>query len=62
MAHLVMFVIFYVNVIFLIKISIYRIFAEFFHFWDQKFQISHMVSKHGSYYMKWRGSLYLQLS
>ncbi len=57
-----MFVIFYVNVIFLIKISIYRIFAEFFHFWDQKFQISHMVSKHGSYYMKWRGSLYLQLS
>jgi hypothetical protein len=31
-------------------------------FCDENFQINHMVFKHGSYYMKWHGSTYLQLS
>jgi hypothetical protein len=31
-------------------------------FWNESFHISHMVSKLGSYYMKWHGSIYFQLS
>jgi hypothetical protein len=31
-------------------------------FWNEKFQINHMVSKHDSNYVKWHGSIYLQLS
>jgi hypothetical protein len=50
----------------LVKISIYHTFITFLLkkliFWNEKFQISHMISKHGSYYVKWHGSLYLQFS
>jgi hypothetical protein len=31
-------------------------------FWDEKIQINHMLSKYGSNYVKWHGSIYLQLS
>jgi hypothetical protein len=47
MAHLVMLVIFYVNAIacqFFNLSHIYSIFVEKTHFWDGKFQISHMIS------------------
>jgi hypothetical protein len=55
MAHLVMLIIFYVNLITCQVFDvprIYHIFAEKFHFWDEIFQINHMVSKHGSYNVK----------
>jgi hypothetical protein len=41
---------------------IYRIFAKKLHFLKWKIQTNHMVSKHSSYYVKWHGSTYLQLS
>jgi hypothetical protein len=41
---------------------IYHIFAEKFISWNENFQINHMTSKHGSNYVKWYGSMYLQLS
>jgi hypothetical protein len=51
---------------FLVKISIYHTFiASLFKkliFWYENSQISHLVSKHGSYYVKWHGSIYPQLS
>jgi hypothetical protein len=60
-----MLVIFYVDVISCRVFNlphIYRIFALKFIFWDENLQSIHMVSKHGSYYVKWHGSIYLQLS
>jgi hypothetical protein len=63
--HLVMLVIFYVDVISCQIFNlphIYRIFAKKLIFSNEKFQINHMVSKHGSYYVKQHGSIYLQLS
>jgi hypothetical protein len=60
-----MLVIFYVNVITCQIFNlphIYRIFVEKNHFLKFIFQINHMVSKHGSYYVKWHGSICLQLS
>jgi hypothetical protein len=65
MANLVMFIIFYVDVIFCQNFNlphIYHICVGKTHFWDEFFEINHMVSKHGSYYVKWHGSIYLQLS
>jgi hypothetical protein len=59
-----MLVIFHVNVIIRQKFNlshIYCIFATKFIFWNEKFQINHMVSKHGSNYVKWRGSINFQL-
>jgi len=49
----------------LVKISIYHILitsekTQFF--LDEKFQISDIVSKHGSNYVKWYGSTCFQLS
>jgi hypothetical protein len=41
---------------------IYRIFNEKIQFWNENFQSSHMVSKHGLNNVKWHGSIYLQLS
>jgi len=64
MAHLAMLIIFYVDVIFCQNFNlphIYHIFVDFNFFWNENFQINHMVSKHGSYYVKWHGSMYLQL-
>jgi len=50
-----MLVIFHVNVI-ICQISIYYTFVasllKKLIFWDAKFQISHMVSKHGSIYLQ----------
>jgi hypothetical protein len=60
-----MFVIFNVDVIFnqnFNLLHIYLILLKKLIFWNENFKISHMVSKHGSYYMKWHGSMYLQLS
>jgi hypothetical protein len=60
-----MFVTFYVDVIICQIFNlphIYHIFAEKNHFFKWKFQISHMVSKHGSYYVKLHGLIYFQLS
>jgi len=37
------------------------IFGKKFNFWDKIFQICHMLSKHGSYYVKWHGAIYFQL-
>jgi hypothetical protein len=65
MAHLAMLVIFHVNVITCQIFNlphIYHIFVEKLHFLKWKFQINHMVSKHGSNYVKWHGSIFLQLS
>jgi hypothetical protein len=65
MAHLTMLVNFYVDVISCQNFNlphINHIFAQKTHFWDENLQISHMVCKHGSYYVKWHGSIYLQLS
>jgi len=65
MAHLLMLVIFHVNVIICQNFNlpcIYCIFAKKLIFWYENFQISHMVSKHDSNYVKWHGSIYLQLS
>jgi hypothetical protein len=51
---------------FLVKILIYHTFIAFLLkkliFWDENLQITHMVSKHCSYYVKWHGSIYLQFS
>jgi hypothetical protein len=52
---------FHVNVI-TIKFLIYHIFVEKNHFLHENFRINHMVSKHSSNYVKWHGSIYLQLS
>jgi hypothetical protein len=41
---------------------IYYIFARKTHFFIEKLEIIHMVSKHGAYYVKWHGSIYLQVS
>jgi hypothetical protein len=60
-----MLVIFYVNTITFEIFNlphIYRIFVGKTHFLRWKFQINHMVSKCGSYYMKCHGSIYLQFS
>jgi predicted phosphatase len=65
MAHLTMLVIFYVDVISCQNFNlphIYHIFVKKPHFWDENSQINHMVSEHGSYYVKWHGSIYLQLT
>jgi len=65
MAHLAMLVIFHVNVIICQNFKlphIYHIFAKKFISWNDNFQISHMASKHGSNYVKWYGSMDLQLS
>ncbi len=65
MAHLAMLVIFNVNAIICQIFNlphIYHIFAEKIISWNEKFQINHMTSKHGSNYVKWYGSMYLQLS
>jgi hypothetical protein len=65
MVPLVMFVIFHVNVITCQIFNlphIYHIFVEKIIFWNENFLINHMVSKHGSNYMKWHGSILLQLS
>jgi len=60
-----MFVIFHVNVIICQNFNlpyIYCIFAiKKLIFLDDFKKIGHMVSKHGSNYMKWYGSIYLQL-
>jgi len=65
MAHLTMFVIFHVNVI-TRQIIIYHTFItsllKKFIFWNENFQIIHMVSNHGLNYVKWHGSIYLQFS
>jgi len=56
MAHLAMLIIFYVDVISCQIFNlphIYRIFVgKKLIFLNEKLQISHMVSKHGSYYVK----------
>jgi len=60
-----MLVIFHVNVLTCQNFKlphIYCIFVLKIIFWDENFQISHMVSKHGSKYVKWHGLIYLQLS
>jgi hypothetical protein len=56
MAHLPMFVMFHVNVITCQNFNLphfYSIIVKKLIFWYQKFQINHMVSKHGSNYVKW---------
>jgi len=56
MAHLPMFFIFYVDVISCQKFNlphIYHVFAEKAPFWYENLQVDHMVSKRGSYYVKW---------
>jgi hypothetical protein len=62
-SHLIMLVIFHVDVIscqnFYIP-HIYCIFAQKIIFWDENLQISHMVSKRGSYYVKWHGSTFIK--
>jgi hypothetical protein len=58
MAHLAILVIFHVNMItcqFFNLPHIYHIFAKKIIFYDEKFQISHMVFKHGSNYVKLHG-------
>jgi hypothetical protein len=65
MSHLIMFVIFYVDEITCQNFNllhIYPIFAEKIIFWNEILLINHIVSKHGSYYVKWHGSIYFQLS
>jgi len=65
MAHLTMFVIFNVDVITCQNFNllhIYHIFVEKVIFWNDFKKNSHIVSKHGSYYMKWHGAIYFQLS
>jgi len=65
MAHLAMLVIFHVNVITCENFNlphIYYIFAKKLIFWNEKFPINHIVSKHGSNCVKWHGPMYLQLS
>jgi hypothetical protein len=65
MAHLIMFVIFYVDVVIRKKFNllhIYHIFAKKVMFWNDLKKINHIVSKHGSYYVKWHGVIYFQLS
>jgi hypothetical protein len=60
-----MFIIFYMDVIFCQIFNlphIYHIFVKKIHIWDENFQISHMASKYGSYYVEWYGWMYLQLS
>jgi hypothetical protein len=60
-----MLLIFYVDVITCQNFNlpqIYCILVEKVIFWSENFQINHMVSKHGSYYVKWHGLIYLQLS
>jgi hypothetical protein len=56
MTHLVMLVIFHVNVItcqIFNLVHMYHIFVKNIHFFlDEKFQISHMVFKHGLNYLK----------
>jgi hypothetical protein len=55
MTHLITLVIFYVDVISFQNFNlshIYRIFVEKHIFCDENVQISHMVSKHGSYYVE----------
>jgi hypothetical protein len=54
-----MFVVFYMDVIFC-QIYNLQFTTHLSHicwkkiiFWDENFQISNMVSKHGSYYVKW---------
>jgi hypothetical protein len=61
MAHVAMCVIFHVNVIIcqIFNLShIYCIFVEKPHLLDENFQINHMVSKHGSNYVKIHDSIY----
>jgi len=63
MTHLAMLVMFHVNVITCQNFNLpnmYRIFARKKYFLKWKFQINHII--HGSNYMKWYGSIYLQLS
>jgi len=65
MAHLIMLVIFYVDVISCQNFNLPHIYQSLLkktHFLKWNLQISHMASKHGSYYVKWHGSVYLQLS
>jgi len=62
MAHLTMFVIFHVNVITWQNFNlphIYFIFAKKIIFRNEKNQISHMASKHGSNYVKWHHLVYI---
>jgi hypothetical protein len=64
MAHLAMSVIFHVNVI-IYQNFIYHTFIVTLLFkkeLNENFQISHIISKHGSNYVKWHDSIYLQLS
>jgi hypothetical protein len=60
-----MLVIFYVDVMIYQIFNLPHIYSAFIGkilFWDENLQINHMVSKHGLYYVKWYGSIYLQLS
>jgi len=62
MAHLAMLVIFYVDVISCQNFNLPHIYVSLMKkliFWDENLLISHMVSKHGSYYVKWHGSYYV---
>jgi hypothetical protein len=47
----------------LVKILIYHTFIAFLLkkliFWNEKFEINHMVFEHGSNYVKWQGSINL---
>ncbi len=49
---------------FLVKISIYHTFItsllQKIIFWDENLQINHIVSKHGSYYVKWHRSTFIK--
>jgi len=65
MAHLAMLLIFYVDVISCQNFNLPHIYASLLKkiiFWNENLLISHMVSKHGSCYVKWHGSIYLQIS
>jgi hypothetical protein len=60
-----MLVIFYVDVISCQNFNLSHIFRSLLKkliSWNENLQFSHMVSKHGSYYVKWHGLVYLQLS
>jgi hypothetical protein len=61
MAHLAIFVIFHMNVISCQIFNLPHFFSKHI-FWNEKFRINHMVSKHSSNYVKWHGSIKFQLS
>jgi hypothetical protein len=61
MTRLAMLVIFHVNVItlsnFQFTIHLSHLCCKNWFFWNENFQINHMVCKHGSKYVKWHGPL-----